>query len=102
MGNSLPSSIGAATQSVSNATSSGNNQGVNNELAAIYQDQNNSTIQQLQFQDEMNQDQVAFSETQQYMAFNQSRAASIGNFVADTYNEMRGITNKEMGAVTQN
>ena len=78
-----------------------NNQGVNNALAAIYQDQHNSTIQQLEFQDQQNQDQVAFSEMQQYMAFNQSRAASIGNFIADTYNEMRGITNKEMGAITQ-
>ena len=73
---------------------------VTNELSAVYNEQNSSTIQQLEFQDAMNQDQVAFSEMQQYMSFNQSRAASIGNFIADTYNEMRGVFNQEMREVS--
>ena len=78
------------------------NLGAANELAAIYAGQGSSTIQRLEFRDAMNQDQIAFSEMQQYMAFNQSRAASIGNFIADTYNEMRAVTNKEIGSITQN
>jgi hypothetical protein len=34
---------------------------------------------------------VAFSEMQQYMSFSPARAEELGRFVADAYNEMRGI-----------